>query len=81
MPKYWEDATLVPIPKKGNWTKCDNWWGISLLDVVGKVSARIINERLQHLAKEVLPDLQCSFRKNQGCPDIMLNFTVRLPAR
>ena len=33
----WLDATLIPIPKKGYLVKCDNWVGIALLDVVGKV--------------------------------------------
>lgn len=38
----WKDAEIVPIPKKGNLQLCDNWRGISLLDVVGKVFTRII---------------------------------------
>ena len=33
----WKDAEIVPIPKKGDLKHCDNWRGISLLDVVGKV--------------------------------------------
>ena len=75
VPKDWVDAILVTIPKKGDLTKCDNWRGISLLDVVGKVIAGIICDRLQHLAEEVLPDSQCGFRKNRGCSDMI--FTVR----
>ena len=38
----WKDATIIPIPKKGNLQVCDNWRGISLLDVVGKLFARVI---------------------------------------
>ena len=37
----WKDAEIVPIPKKGNLKRCDNWRGISLLDVVGKVFMRV----------------------------------------
>ena len=37
----WRNATVVPIPKKGNLHVGDNWRGISLLDVVGKLFARI----------------------------------------
>ncbi len=33
-PADWSDAVLVPIPKKGDLTQCDNWRGIALLDVV-----------------------------------------------
>ena len=39
VPKDWVDAVLIPIPKKGDHTRCDNWRGISLLDVVGKLVA------------------------------------------
>ena len=43
--KDWQD--VVPIPKKGDLRKCDNRRGISLLGVVGKVFARILQDRLQ----------------------------------
>jgi len=55
----WKDAEVVPVLKKGDLWNCDNWWGISLLDVVGKVFARIIQERLQHIAEDILPESQC----------------------
>ena len=51
----WKDAGIVPIPKKGNLKWCDHWRGISLLDVVGKVFARVLQERLQTIADGVLP--------------------------
>ena len=47
VPRDWSDAILIPIPKKGDRSKCDNWRGISLLEVVGRVMARILQERLQ----------------------------------
>ena len=54
----WRDALLVPIPKKGYLKQCDNWRGISLLDV----TANIIQIRLQNVTKAVLPLWQYSFR-------------------
>ena len=75
VPKDWTDAVIVPIPKKGDLSNCDNWRGISLLDVVGKVTARILQDRLQQLAKEELPDSQCSFRRGRDCSDMI--FAVR----
>ena len=69
--KDWKDAEIVPIPKKRDLTKCDNWRGTSLLDVAGKVFARILQDRLQVLAKEVLPESQCGFRKGRGCIDMI----------
>ena len=45
VPKEWADAVLLPIPKKGDLGKCDNWWGVALLEVVGKVVAKVLQER------------------------------------
>ena len=69
--KDWQDAEVVPIPKKGDLRKCDNWRGISLLDVVGKVFAQILQDRLQMVAETVLPESQCGFRKGRGCVDMV----------
>ena len=75
VPTEWRDAILIPIPKKGDLSHCDNWRGISLLDVVGKAVARILQERLQKLAEDELPESQCGFRKGRSCADMI--FTVR----
>jgi len=45
--KTYQDAILVPVPKKGDFTKCDNWREVSLLDIMGK----ILQKRLQELAE------------------------------
>ena len=63
VPSDWCDAVLMPLPKNGNLSHCDNWRGISLLDVVEKVVARVLLERLQKLAEDQLPASQCGFRK------------------
>ena len=54
---------------------CDNWRGIALLDVVGKVVARVLQERLQKLAEDELPESQCGFREGRSCTDMI--FTIR----
>lgn len=74
IPSEWRDAILIPIPNKSDLSHCDNWRGISLLDVVGKVVARILQERLQKLAEDELPESQCGFRKARSCADMI--FTV-----
>ena len=76
VPQEWVNATLVPIPKKGNLHCCDSWRGIALLDVVGKVvMARIIQGMLQRLVEKELLESQHGFRRGQGCTDVI--FTVR----
>ena len=67
----WQDAVVVPVPKKGDLRHCNNWRGISLLDVVGKIMARIMKERLEVIAGKVLPESQCGFRKEPGCVDMI----------
>ena len=74
VPRDWVNAVVVPIPKKGDLHNCDNWRGIALLDVVGKVMAWILQTKLQDLAEEVLPETQCGFRKGRSCSDMI--FTV-----
>ena len=75
VPQEWIDAILIRIPKKGNLHSCDNWRGISLLEVMGKVVARMIQNRLQVLADMELPESQCGFRKGRGCVDMI--FSIR----
>ena len=75
VPQEWVDAILVPIPKKGNLHSCDNWRGMALLDVVGKLVARIVQSRLQIVAEQELPESQCGFRRGCGCTDMI--FVVR----
>jgi len=41
----WCNALIVSlIPKKGNLKLCDNWRGISLLDIVRKILGRIVHQ-------------------------------------
>ena len=71
----WKNAVVVPVSKKGDLQCCDNWRGISLLDVAGKLFARIVQDRLQRIADHTLPESQCGFRKGRGCCDMI--FVVR----
>ena len=75
VPREWREAIFVAIHKKCDLSKCDNWRTISLLDVVGKVVARILQERLQKLVEDELPESQCGFRKGRSCADMI--FVIR----
>jgi len=59
--KDWKDALIVPVPKKDDLQFCDNWRGISLLDVVGKIFGQIIQNRLPVITEGLLPNSQCGF--------------------
>ena len=43
-PNDWRKAQTIPIYKKGSRLKCSNYRGISLLSVVGKVYAKVLND-------------------------------------
>ena len=62
-------CSSCPSARESPLRHCDNWQG--LLDVVGKVIARIIKERFEVIADKVLPESQCGFRKERGCVDII----------
>ena len=75
VPQEQRDAFVVPIPKKGDLSSCDNWWGIIvLLDLGGQLFAKIIQQRVQ--SEGVLPESQCGFQSGRGCVDDILWPTV-----
>ena len=43
--------------------------------MVGKLAARIVQNRLQSIAEQELPESQCGFRQGRGCTDMI--FVVR----
>ena len=77
VPQELKDATIVHLYKgKGDRSMCDNYRGISLLSIAGKVLAKVLLNRLtMHLIDDVVPESQCGFRKNRGCADMI--FTIR----
>jgi len=71
VPQDWYDALLVLVLKKGDLCLCDNWRGIGLLDMVGKVFAKVIQQHLQTVVEEVVADSQYGFWCNRGCMDMI----------
>ena len=73
VPQDFKDASIVYIYKnKGNRTSCDNYRGISLLSIAGKILARLLlNRLLAHLEQDLLPESQCGFREGRGTADMI----------
>ena len=69
VPDDWKKGYLVKLPKKGDLSSCDNWRGITLLSIPGKVLTRIILERLKTALDKVLRDEQAGFRQDRSCTD------------
>jgi hypothetical protein len=71
VPYEWRDSIVIPIPKKGDATHCDNNRGISLLCVAGKVFGGIMQTRMKIFAESRLLEEQCGFRSNRGTVDMI----------
>ena len=76
VPQDMKDAKVVTLYKnKGDRSDCNNYRGISLLSIVGKVYACVLLVRLQQLAERVYPESQCGFRAERSTVDMI--FSIR----
>jgi hypothetical protein len=76
VPEDMRNANIVTLYKnKGDRRDCNNYRGISLLSIVGKVFARVVLKRLQILAERVYPESQCGFRAERSTIDMI--FSIR----
>jgi len=57
----------------GDRSDCDDYIGISLLNTVGKVFARVLLGRLQTLPLPVHPESQCGFRSGWSTMDMIFS--------
>ena len=72
VPQDFKDASIVSLFKTGKRLLCDNYRGISLLSVAGKILARVITNRINHhLTDIVCSESQCGFRKGRGTVDMI----------
>ena len=70
------DANITTLyENKDDRSECNNYRGISLLSITGKLFARVALKRLQILADRVYPESQCGFRPNRSTVDMV--FSVR----
>jgi hypothetical protein len=76
MPQQWRNAVICPISEKENKTNCENYRGISLLNVTYKVLTRIIKKRLSLFHDTLIGEYQGGFRKGRSTTDQI--FTLRM---
>ncbi len=70
VPEAWSKAIIVPLYKgKGKREECNNYRGISLLSVPGKIYGRILNEEMMKITDKSVGAEQGGFRKGRGCVD------------
>ena len=70
VPEDWRSAAIVPLYKgKGERTEYNNYRGISLLNVVGKIYAGILVDSVSRVTGDLIDDEQGGIRAGRGCAD------------
>ncbi len=75
VPEDWRKALVIPVHKKGSKMQCTNYRGISLLNIPGKVYARILDYKVRDITEAKVLEEQGAFRKKRSSVDQL--FTVR----
>ena len=76
-PDEWNSASIVSIPKKGDLSDCNNYRGISLINVGLKILSKIVTKRISDYAFShgIIRPEQFGFRNKEEC--ISLYISVR----
>lgn len=75
IPEEWTKGIIFPVYKKGNKYQCNNYRGITLLNIIYKVFSNVLLQYLTPYAEEILDEVQCGFRQSRGTVDQI--FVVR----
>jgi len=74
-PSDWNTASIVSIPKKGDLSDCNNYRGISLINVSIKIITKIITNRITKYALQnnfIRPE-QFGFRYKEECISLFIS--------
>ena len=75
VPQQWKDVIITILHKSGDRRLCDNFRGISLINVIGKILERVIMNRMVVYCEQtpgILPSSQFGFRAGRSTQDCML---------
>lgn len=70
-PSEWSKSMIFPLHKKGNINNVNNYRGISLLNILGKIFSHVLNERLKQWCdcNNIIPEAQAGFRSSYSTVD------------
>ncbi|VDO86069.1 unnamed protein product [Schistosoma mattheei] len=71
-----KEGHLIKISKKGDLSKCDNYRGITLLAIPGKVFNRVLLNTMNNSEDAQLQDQQAGFRKDRSCTDQIVTLRI-----
>jgi len=69
IPKEWTEGVICPIYKKGDRRVCSNYRPITLLNVVYKIFAILLHNRLCEMVERKIGECQTGFRPNRSTID------------
>ena len=75
-PEAWTTGVIIPIhKKKGEGSNPNNYRGITLVSVMGKIFTKFLNGRIESFIdlNGILLDNQAAFRKNRSTTDQICN--------
>ena len=75
-PDLWTQSLIIPIPKKGNLKKCENYRTVSLISHAGKILLRIILNLLNPMVKSILAEEQAGIMKKRSTTEQILNCRI-----
>ena len=75
-PTTWTQSLVITFPKKGNLQLCQNYRTISLISHPSEVMLKIILNRLQPQAEEIIAEEQAGFRTGRSTTDQIFNLRI-----
>ena len=75
-PTTWTQSLVITLPKKGNLQLCQNYRTISLINHPSKVMLKIILNRLQPQAEEIIAEEQAGFRAGRSTTEQIFNLWI-----
>ena len=66
MSQNWKEGVILKLPKKGDLSNFNNWRGIALLSIPGKVFCTVLLRRLHQVLDSILWEEQADFRSSRS---------------
>ena len=78
VPNQLKHVVIIPLFKKGSKSICDNYRGISLINVLGKLFERVLLERIENIVNNsrINTDIQFGFTHKRSTTDGILTCRV-----
>lgn len=76
LPQDWLQSTFIPLPKKPNAKRCEEFRTISLMSHVLKLFLKVLHRRIYRKCEDLLTDTQFGFRGGFGTRDALFAMQV-----